>query len=248
MITNCIFSIGIPTINRADLLNPALEKYVVDFPETRIYVLDNGQQDIFTHPHITVMRPGKNLGVAASWNALCKVIFYKQVPFRYVLDAQLSPGPTVWNMVGPSCFWAWILNDDVYSGAKEPAILGMLEEQRSAEAPTPFMASPAGWSSFICPRSVYEDVGPFDETFYPAYFEDNDYRYRMGREGAAYRINEWVRPVLIRSSSSIEKDPSLNQHFLANRDYYTAKWGGIPEEETFREPFDGKAAPKQRPR
>jgi hypothetical protein len=40
------FAIGIPTLNRADLLVPSLLKYINDFPGVKIFVLDNGNQDI----------------------------------------------------------------------------------------------------------------------------------------------------------------------------------------------------------
>ena len=42
------FAIGIPTINRADLLNPTLQKYFQDFPNVDIYILDNGSQKIIS--------------------------------------------------------------------------------------------------------------------------------------------------------------------------------------------------------
>lgn len=36
------------------------------------------------------------------------------------------------------------------------------------------------WGCFFClPRWVYEKVGGFDEQFYPAYWEDNDYILRL---------------------------------------------------------------------
>ncbi len=38
------FAIGIPTLNRWDLLMPTLHLYVADFPHTKIYVVDNGNQ------------------------------------------------------------------------------------------------------------------------------------------------------------------------------------------------------------
>jgi hypothetical protein len=44
--TNLSFAIGIPTLNRADLLSQALIKYIYDFPEISIYVLDNGNQEL----------------------------------------------------------------------------------------------------------------------------------------------------------------------------------------------------------
>ena len=40
------FSIGIPTLNRADLLIPALMYYKLDFPDIRVSVLDNGNQNL----------------------------------------------------------------------------------------------------------------------------------------------------------------------------------------------------------
>ena len=40
------FAIGIPTLNRADLLNPTLKKYFKQFPNTDIYIIDNGSQSI----------------------------------------------------------------------------------------------------------------------------------------------------------------------------------------------------------
>ena len=39
------FAIGIPTYNRADLLLPALMFYAHDYPNTKILVIDNGNQD-----------------------------------------------------------------------------------------------------------------------------------------------------------------------------------------------------------
>jgi hypothetical protein len=43
---NKSFAIGIPTLNRFDLLHPALMFYKQDFPNTKIYVVDNGNQNI----------------------------------------------------------------------------------------------------------------------------------------------------------------------------------------------------------
>ena len=40
--------IGIPTINRADLLNEALANYFEDFKNTEIVICDNGKQEIIT--------------------------------------------------------------------------------------------------------------------------------------------------------------------------------------------------------
>ena len=40
------FAIGIPTLNRSDLLNSALEIYFKNLPDVKIFIIDNGDQDI----------------------------------------------------------------------------------------------------------------------------------------------------------------------------------------------------------
>ena len=63
--------IGIPTLNRADLLNEALEKYFEDFQDTEIFIVDNGNQSIITREEkFAIYRPAENLGVAKSWNMI----------------------------------------------------------------------------------------------------------------------------------------------------------------------------------
>ena len=42
------FIVAIPTINRADLLNEALEKYFEDYKDTHIAICDNVKQNIIT--------------------------------------------------------------------------------------------------------------------------------------------------------------------------------------------------------
>ena len=58
------FAIGIPTVNRFDLLQPSLESYLQDFPNIRIYIVDNGKQGIAEkykdHELVTVFEPEQN--------------------------------------------------------------------------------------------------------------------------------------------------------------------------------------------
>ena len=42
---NKYFAIGIPTINQGDYLQSTLQLYQDDFPDTQIYILDNGLQN-----------------------------------------------------------------------------------------------------------------------------------------------------------------------------------------------------------
>jgi len=79
------FQIGIPTLNRFDLLMPSLLMYSNQFPDTKIYILDNGNQKIMQSDFIknspklsknlVVIEKEQNIGVGASWNILCDEIF-----------------------------------------------------------------------------------------------------------------------------------------------------------------------------
>ena len=147
------FAIGIPTLNRFDLLQPALLFYMKDFPNTDIYIVDNGRQSIRTkienHSHLIVYEQPHNQGVAGSWNILCDAIFEKH-------DHAL------------------ILNDDIYLGRNEFEINTLINQERRD-----FYVSPRDWAVFILPRKTWREIGKFDTYFHPAYCEDNDYEYRM---------------------------------------------------------------------
>jgi hypothetical protein len=66
--------IGIPTINRADLLEEALDLYSKNW-KRNIFIVDNGSQIIQPRPLVKVMKMSHNLGVSGSWNHLCKTLF-----------------------------------------------------------------------------------------------------------------------------------------------------------------------------
>ncbi len=209
---NKVFAIGIPTINRADLLIPTLARYKQDFPGTLIFVVDNGCQSFpILNEFVTIYPTPTNVGVAASWNFLAQQAFLlHDLPFL------------------------WLLNDDVYSGKKENQILDLFNFNEGEQ----FFCSPGSLSSFIIGRDLFKKIGPFDEQFFPAYFEDNDYLYRMKLAGCNKRVTSWLSCEEYRNSSSIEKDPSLNRRFDTNKQYYLAKWGGLPEYEKFKTPFN----------
>lgn len=83
----------------------------------------------------------------------------------------------------------------------------------------------------------------FDERFVPAYHEDLDYHRRLMLAGEGHRIFGMNLPFLHYASGSTKamegaERERFDRKFLACRDYYRAKWGGGPNEETFWSPFD----------
>jgi GT2 family glycosyltransferase len=205
------FAIGIPTYNRADLLIPALIFYAQDYPNIEILVIDNGKQNIKINtkmPNLTIIESGSNLGVAASWNMLCDIIYGQHD-------------------------YAMILNDDIYLGRKEWEIDNFLTNYKKD-----LYISTQDWCSFILPKKTFEDIGRFDEQFYPAYFEDNDYTHRLILKSKSIFQVPFLNPFIYKSSQSILKEPSLREGYLLNEKRYAEKWGGKPKFEKFRKPYN----------
>jgi hypothetical protein len=94
------------------------------------------------------------------------------------------------------------------------------------------------WHLIALHRSTFERVGLFDENFYPAYFEQTDWCYRLRMVGWEQGwIRVWVNALsqgsaLHNEVVSCPADPLLN--------YYADKWGGKKGEETFVQPWGSK--------
>jgi GT2 family glycosyltransferase len=204
------FCIGIPTINRADLLIQALSKYSECYPNIYIFIIDNGSQGLVSHDKIEVETPSLNLGVAASWNR--------------IMEKSIACGHT----------HTMILNDDIELCRDTQTFQNLIND----ECPDAFIKFAGTWCSFILPNEMFKAVGPFDTNFYPAYFEDNDYSRRIQLKGFEIVEREEMRPTLYRNSMTIARDPALNQNFDKNRHYYIYKWGGEPNNELYETPFN----------
>ena len=97
---------------------------------------------------------------------------------------------------------------------------------------------------FLWTPQLLAKVGYLDENFFPGYFEDNDYRYRIIQSGASVdtiplQANH-DRSSTLNSSAEFQKK---NQYtFQKNYKYYVEKWGGSPTQEKYDRPF-GKNYP-----
>ena len=74
------FAIGIPTLNRYDLLKPSLMLYTRDFPTTSIFVLDNGNQGI-VQDGVTIVENEKNIGIEAIKALFNEVFGFKEAQY-----------------------------------------------------------------------------------------------------------------------------------------------------------------------
>lgn len=87
-------------------------------------------------------------------------------------------------------------------------------------------ASTVAWHLIALSREVLESTGEFDTNFYPIYYEDTDYIFRMRHLGL-YDGNEWgqcnVKTKEVENAKSLKL--GLNVNMEACRQYMKKKWG-----------------------
>lgn len=209
--TPIALAIGIPTINRKDLLDEAIKlKYHWTFFARKVLIIDNGKQGIEVKKPWRVINTHQNFGVAGSWNLICTILF--RAGYTHVL----------------------MLNDDIIIDKHAEEIEAFIKEN-----PADIYHSQNHFCAFIIDRWTFAELGPFDDRFWPAYYEDNDYVYRAKLAGKKVMPTPFLDPVVFRNSQSIAKQPELNHNFNLNRQRYIEKWGGLPNEEKYTVPFNG---------
>lgn len=100
------------------------------------------------------------------------------------------------------------------------------------------------YSYFLLRKWAYARVGPFDIKFKPAYFEDNDYDYRLRilagliREEVPEATFDHVGSATLKAMTP-EQQARHHMRFSENERYYLNKWGGLPGNERFMKEFEG---------
>ena len=210
------YCILIPTVNRKDLLEQALWYYSTFISDVRVIVLDNGHQDIDVSGYSNVFKyeMESNLGVARSWNWLIKYA----ITFDYERFL--------------------ILNDDIILRKSSETINGIFDKYGDTYMHIP--RSFYNMSAFMLTNHIWDTVGEFDPAFKKCFFEDNDYKYRVKLAGFEIRYEDELNADVYKNSQTIEKDPLLGG-YLENREYYLKKWGGLPDNEIYKQPFNHHA-------
>lgn len=130
-----------------------------------------------------------------------------------------------------------VANDDIY------IYDGVLERFIEAMQTNEFVcfAGQNAFSFFGIHLSTYEAVGGFDENFWPAYFEDNDFHYRMKLLNipttAVEEPSYYHRVSATLNAFDYERRMMHHHNFRKNTAYYMKKWGGMPHEERYTKPF-----------
>lgn len=95
--------------------------------------------------------------------------------------------------------------------------------------------------AFAVTKKCVDEVGLYDENFYPVYYDDTDYGYRMSLIGAWRTL---CHPSRISQDlgGAVKSDPAIFDLYWKNvnhiHQYYGRKWGGEHTQETFKTPFN----------
>lgn len=94
------------------------------------------------------------------------------------------------------------------------------------------------FSGYMINRKCWETVGQFDENFKPAYYEDNDYHYRINLAGMKAIVVPTSMFYHYGSRTNLEAYGKPFIDSSSNHRYYREKWGGDPTMETYKTPFN----------
>lgn len=188
----------VPVLVRYDLLNRMIAS--INYPVKDLVVIDNGAKNSYWEPvwnqwvsKLWHIRMPSNLGVPGSWN-----LGIKSLP--------------------QSDYWL-ITNFDVEWGGDS---LKMFQEMSSKDKLVLSNGSPS-WCAFSLGWEVVDKVGLFDESFVPAYFEDNDYQRRCEFHNVEV-VSSFI-PVAHDNSSTLKAgfQKQNDSSFTANSEYMENK-------------------------
>jgi GT2 family glycosyltransferase len=184
--------------------------------DARVIVVDNGQ--IGMRGDFEVIRPIINLG------------------FGGAINAAIAQTPE-------ADWWMWAGIDLTFGPGDLTNISSLITDARGPRVVTGDRSDERmlRFAYAALNRECIEAVGLLDEwTFYPAYFDDDDYEYRCRQGGV-----EWVtyngqiehdRSATIRSDAALANANATT--FPMNHQRYIAKWGGPPGSEVYARPWN----------
>jgi len=129
-----------------------------------------------------------------------------------------------------------IVEGDVYDLCVPGAVTSPAVEGKPGIEPGGFHG--AFW---VAPRDVIEQIGPLDERFEGAFFEDDDYLERLREGGVPTLQISSVRVESSRTGLTMSKVPhQADAWYAANERRFAEKWGWTPPPLEFREADSSK--------
>lgn len=209
-----------PAYNRYDLLERMLRS--VSHPVERGLIVDNGMTG-YPVPE----------WVGPEWKVAAPPFTSYGYPGSINLGIMQTPDAP---------WWMWVSNDVVFG---EGDLDAMVEIMDRADGP---LVLSWHFAMGCVNRAAVQEVGLFDEwSFWPLYFDDNDYAWRCHLAGFDVR---WYFGNMTEgadgheTSMTIFSDPTLAarnaETWAINKKAYRDKWGGVPGKEKLKTPWGRK--------
>lgn len=168
-----------------------------DFKNTKLYIVDNGDQKLPETLLLNKITTTKNIGCAGGWNLICDIAF-KYLKLDKIVITQDDVNFTEQDII------------NCYNQTNNKMLTGLFQ---------PYFE----FSFFCITKEIYNKIGRFDENFLYVYSEDADYKYRCFLNGVL--INSLLENCEGRNKSwVITNEPWLNKMDY-NREYLFNKWG-----------------------
>jgi hypothetical protein len=172
-------------------------------PAIDLLVVDNCVDPLpWDRPGATVVRPGRNLGVARSWNLAVRAAAAGGHDAVAFISAAVRFGQ---------------------SGCRD---LAGIDPGKWGVTP-----EPAGWHTAVLTTALFDRVGVFDENWFPAYYEDADMVRRAALAGIHFGAGETVLDLIIGGpghgiDALRHQHPGLHTvNYDALAAYWDMKWG-----------------------
>jgi len=241
--------IAVPCFNNLEYTKKLLNTISLQ-KEDALFLINNGSSDetitflseLQSRGNLFVLNLSENAGVAGAWNTALKLAFEDLNCDNVIFlgnDTLLNPltlKRIKEDLAMPDVGLVSAFNiTKKCADEREFFETAGTSDDNYIEAPD--------FSCFGMNKNCFKKVGFFDEAFYPAYYEDNDYHYRMKLEKIKALCNQgnfyWHY-----GSRTKQQSPEFGEYvgyrYEKNEEYYCQKWGGLPGEETYVIPFYGR--------
>jgi GT2 family glycosyltransferase len=239
----------IPVLNNLRLTKQLL-KSIKSRHKTFVLIIDNNSTDgtcqflqkFISKPGCAALRFNENQGAAKSWNyGINFALQFTNAKFITILNNDI--------ILHPDCLDKMI-ETQKKTGA---ALVSAYDYAPFTKDPTdilttknhlpPEIKETPHFSCFLIPRETITEIGTFDQNFHPAYFEDNDYHYRIKIAGkVAYQTTTALFHHFVSQTAqnNPEIDKLISETYNKNEKYFIRKWGGRPGHEKYKIPFNKK--------
>jgi len=218
------------TLNCLKYTQMTLGSFKTNIPYNFI-LIDNASTDgtyflllkLKTLPNYIIVECSKRISVSQAWNmALKKAMQDPEFKYAFVINNDI--------VFEPYC--VDVLVKFVEDHPEYKLVSGFDIKDRK-ELPSGHIDDRCEFIAFLITKECIEKIGYFDENFVGAYYEDNDYHWRVYKAGlkscVVYdaRLTHFHSRTLNEGLSLVERD-ILAANFEHNKNYFKQKWGRLP--------------------